>query len=602
MNAVDFEKEQSVSAKEVYKRLFQYLKPHWKIFGLGLLSMTLYGVTDGIVPFLIQKILDDIFGQQNKAMLWWLVGILFAFAIVRGGASFLQQYLSARVGLNIVRDIRNEISSRLLGLSTSFFGRNQSGSLISTMTNDTLLVRTALTDAIASLLRDSIRVVSLAAAAIYLDPMLGLIALIGFPLGIIPVIKFGKRVRRLSRIGQEQFGGLTAVLHEIIQGHKVVQSFGMEKFEQERFARENSEATETLLKAQRYGAMTSPINEIIASLATAGVIVYGGLSVMNGVRTQGQFIAFLAALFLMYDPLKRLGRINTMIQAGVAASQRVFHILDTNPEITDSPNATDIAITQPRIEYRDVWFRYNESWALRGVSFEIRAGETIALVGMSGGGKSTIVNLLPRFYDPLRGEILISGQNIRNVTLRSLRQSISIVSQHTFLFNTTVLNNIRYGRSDATFEEVVWAAKAAHAHEFITRLPDGYDTPIGEQGLSLSGGERARIAIARAILKNSPILILDEATAALDSESEKLVQDALDRVMDGRTTLVIAHRLATVMKASKIVVVTRGQIAESGTHEELLKLGGEYSKLYRIQFRAQSEESESEPESLAVGA
>jgi subfamily B ATP-binding cassette protein MsbA len=589
----------------VYRRLLGYLRPYRGRFLLALGAMSLYGATDGAVPYILKRVLDDIFGSRNEAMLWNLVYLILTFAVIRGLFGFLERYLIASVGLNIVRDLRNEISAHLLSLSPAFYSRHTSGSLVSRMTNDTLLVRSALTDAVGSILRDSIRIAALLAMALYLDPVLGAIAFVGFPIGIYPVMRFGKKVRRLSRHGQDRFGGLTGLLQEMIVGHRVVQAFSREDHEYRRFREENEHIRATYQKAEKYGAFAGPTNEALASLAIAAVILYGGFSVISGVRTQGDFIAFITSMFLLYEPLKKLGRVNTITQTGVSAAERIFELLDTPSDIRNRPNARQLTTTLPAIEYRGVTFRYPSSlaggedkngaerngslenpYALQDFSLSIEPGETIALVGMSGGGKSTVVNLLPRFYDPTQGEIRIDGGDIREYTLASLRESISIVNQHTFLFNQTVHYNIAYGNIDATAEQVRAAAKAAHADVFIEQMPDGYDTIIGEQGLRLSGGERARIAIARALLKNAPILILDEATASLDSESEHLVQQAIDTLMKNKTTLVIAHRLSTVRKASRIAVMKTGRLVELGSHQELLARNGEYSKLHRLQFQA----------------
>jgi subfamily B ATP-binding cassette protein MsbA len=458
-----------------------------------------------------------------------------------------------------------------------------------------LLVKTALTDSSIGLVKEVVRIVALLGTALWLDPALASISFIVFPLCIIPIIKFGRRVKKLSRTAQDLFGGLTAILHEMIVGHKVVQAFTMENHENQRFRKENRAATRNFEKAAKYDALGGPTNEVLASLAIAGIILYGGHSVISGVRTQGDFIAFITAMFLLYEPLKRLGRLNNSIQTGFAAAERIFEVIDETPDIVDCENAIELDAARPRIEFKDVWFSYDPlrsdktEFALKDVSLKIEPGQTIALVGMSGGGKSTLVNLLPRFYDPTKGSVSINGIDIKQLSLASLRKNIAIVSQHTFLFNDSVAHNIGYGRFQATRDEVIAAAKAANAHDFIIKLPNGYDTFVGEQGLSLSGGERARIAIARALLKNAPILILDEATASLDSESEELVQIAIDRLMNGRTVLVIAHRLATVRGADKILALSNGRIVESGNHQQLLASDGEYAKLYRIQFGAKSE-------------
>ena len=587
------------STREVYTRLLGYLRPYKVRFGWSLGAMVVYGLTDGAIPFLLKRILDDVFGSHNAQMLWLLLVVIVAFSILRGLVGFLQRYLVATVGLGIVRDIRNSICHKLLQLSPIFFDRNSSGSLLSRVTNDTLLVRTALTEAAAAILRDSIRVVVLLVAAFCLDPLLAVISFIGLPLGLYPVYRFGKKIRRLSKMGQEHFGGLTSLLQETIIGHRVVQSFGREKYEQQRFEVENERFTDAFRRAEKYGALSGPTNEIIGSFAIAAVICYGGLSVLSGVRTQGDFIAFITALFLLYEPVKKLSRVHAHVQTGVAAAERIFEVLDTEVEIKDRDGAQELKVDRPAIEYQNVWFSYDDEktdskgetvWALRDISIKIKPSQTFALVGMSGGGKSTLVNLLPRYYDVSDGAIRIDGLDIRDATLSSLRSSISVVGQHTFLFNDTVYNNIAYGGSKNDEESVYQAAKAANAHDFISSLPQGYETIVGEQGMLLSGGQRARLAIARALLKNAPILILDEATASLDSESEGLVQEAIDHLMRGRTVLVIAHRLATIQRADAIAVIINGRLEELGTHSELLARSGGYAKLYNMQRRREENE------------
>ncbi len=574
------------SNKVLVKRLFSYLRPHKAKFLIAVGAMAVYGMTDGVIPFLLKNILDKIFGEQDQSMLYLIPGLLVGFAILRAGFGFAQQYLAASVGLSIVQDIRNDINKKLLDLSPSFYNASRAGNLISRMTNDTLLVRTALTDASAALLRDSIRIVALVFAAVWLDPVLGTAALFVFPLAIYPIIRFGKKVRKHSRVGQDQFGGLTSNLGETIAGYKVIQSFNLQEMIQKRFLQENSVLTKTLKKAERYGALSSPTNEVLSSLAIAAIIIYGGSTVIDGTRTQGQFIAFLVALFLMYDPAKKLGKINNTIQTGFSAAERIFELLDEPVDIVEAEDAKDLVLEKSSIEFQNLSFKYSADGenVLEDITLSVPEGGTLALVGPSGGGKSTLVSMLPRYYDPTSGKVLISGQDLKNVSLKSLRDTVSVVDQHTFLFNDTVAANIGFGDSNAGIEQIKEAARAANALGFIEDLPEGFDTVIGEQGLRLSGGQRARLAIARALIKNSPILVLDEATAALDSESEKFVQEAIENLMQGRTVVVIAHRLATVRSADQIAVIEKGRVVELGSHQELLSKKGIYTKLHDMQF------------------
>jgi len=582
--------------RRTYRRLLVYLRPYRTRMSVAIASMMLFGALDGAIPLLLQRIFNDIFQDHNRRMLWVLVGFIVGLALLRAPFGFLHRYLSASVGLRVVRDLRNDVHRHLLTLSESFFARRSSGELLSGVAADTLFVRNALVEASVTVVRGGFRVIALVAAAFYLDPPLALVSLVGLPLSLFPLWRFGKKVRRYSRTGQEQTGWLTALLQESILGHRVVQAFGREAHEQRRFEVENTRLTRTWEKAETYASLAFPTTEVCASAAIALVVIYGGLSVITGARQQGDFLAFITGMFLLYDPLKSLGRVHGTIQMGVAAGERLFDLLDAAPDIVDRPGAVDFGddpATRSRVEYRNVTFRYpaapgascdEEPFALAGVSLTVEPGRTLALVGMSGGGKTTLVHLLPRFFDPTAGTVLVGGVDLRDYRVASLRAAVALVGQSAFLFNDTVRANIRYGRLEASDAEVEDAARSANAHEFILGLPQGYDTQIGEQGLRLSGGERARIAIARALLKNAPILILDEATAALDNTSERLVQAAIERLMQGRTTLVIAHRLSTIRRADAIAVIEHGRVVEQGTHEELIARGGAYERLHRIQF------------------
>lgn len=576
----------------IYRRLLGYLAPYKTEFFLAITCMVVFGATDGAVPFLVKHVLDGVFAQQNTHLLVLLPIALLLFAVVRGISDFAQQFLMSRIGLQIVRDIRNEVHRHLLKLSNDFYVFRSTADLVSRVTSDVLLVRTLLTDAVASILRDSIRVVALLVAAIYLDPTLALIAAVVFPIGIYPVYRFGKRMRRLSRVGQEATGALSAVLQESALGNRVVKIFGREAHEQARFVAENERLTNTFIKAERVRALTGPVNEVLATVVICGVILYGGYSVIQNLRTQGDFIAFLLAVFLLYDPFKKLTRISSVVHQGMAGADRLFEILDAPPSITDPIRPVALPASN-RIEFKQVSFAYrteedgqaSDTSALLDINLVIEEGSKVALVGFSGAGKSTLVDLIARFIDPQRGVVMIGGVDISELRIAELRSRIAMVTQHTFLFHDTVFNNIAYGLHSATQEQVEAAARAAYAYDFIKQLPEGFASVIGESGFTLSGGERQRLAIARAILKNAPILILDEATASLDAQAEREVQSALEALERGRTTIVIAHRLSTIRNADCIIVLRNGRIVETGTHEELLEQRGEFAKLYALQFQ-----------------
>jgi subfamily B ATP-binding cassette protein MsbA len=419
----------------------------------------------------------------------------------------------------------------------------------------------------------------------YRDWKLAVIAMFIFPLAIYPIAKFGSRLRHFATRTQVTMGSLTTLLQETISGTRIVKAFGMEEYENKRFAGENERLFKLNLKSISIIGLSSPFMEFLGGLGIAAIVFYGGYQVINGNSTPGTFFSFLAALIMLYEPVKRLTNVNNTIQQGIAAANRVFDILDTVPDIRNADRAMTLPKISSHIAVQDVTFSYEQTPVLKHVNLKIRAGEIIAFVGMSGGGKTTLVNLIPRFYDVNEGRILIDGQDIRDVTIESLRGQIGIVTQQTILFNDTVRNNIAYGDINKSESEIIGAAKAANAHDFIINMPNGYDTVIGEQGMKLSGGERQRISIARALLKDAPILILDEATSSLDTEAEIEVQDALETLMQGRTTLIIAHRLSTIRNADRIIVLVNGVIVEEGTHEALLERKGEYFKLYQMQFK-----------------
>jgi subfamily B ATP-binding cassette protein MsbA len=573
-----------------YVRLISYLKPYvWPYFVLAMLCMVAFGATDGVLPFLVQRVIDDVFTRKDQTALAYLPAVIVGIFAFRGLMNFGQSYFNDYVGLRIVNDVRNSLNRHFQTLSVSFFYRHPTGTLLTRVNSDVHLLRFAITDALASFMKDAVSLTALVVVAFMKDWVLASMAFVVFPASVLPVMRLSRKIKRFTRRGQIRTGTLTALLQESIQGNRIVKAFGMEKYEDQRFQQENWRLFKQSLRASRIKAIVAPSMEMFASIGIGGVVWYGGWSVINGGRTQGEFMAFMAAMFLMYGPFKGLARTYTAVHQGLAGAERVFEILDEAPEIFDKPGAQVARPFSQSIQLDKVSFAYKDTPVLKNVDLTIEAGQMVALVGMSGVGKSTLVDLIPRFYDVRAGRVVVDGVDVRDLTVSSLRAQIGIVTQHTFLFNDTIRNNIAYGEPERRMEDIIAAAKAANADEFIAALPNGYDSMIGEMGMQLSGGQRQRLAIARALLKNAPILILDEATSALDAESERLVQDALERLMSTRTTIVIAHRLSTIRKADRILVIADGAVAEEGTHEELLRKNGEYSRLYSIQALEASE-------------
>jgi subfamily B ATP-binding cassette protein MsbA len=520
---------------------------------------------------------------QGLSALGWAVVLVLLVALLRGAFGFGGGYLMDWVGQRVITDLRNEITQHMQRLDLAFFNKQRAGQLVSRVTADVTLVRNAVTDAVKSLFQDFTTLAGLCVVAIRMDWVLAALGLLLFPVAALPIRVFSTQLRTTSRRQQEATGRLNAMLHENIQGNRVVKAFGQEALEAERLQAQDERIFHLFMRSSRIRSL--PITEWLAGFAIAGIVWYGGSSVIAGTRMPEDFLGFLIALLLLYEPFKKLVRTNYTIQQGVAGAERAFSLLDEEPAIVDRPGAYDIPPIRRELAFEHVEFAYEPGRAvLSDIDLRIPVGHAIALVGMSGGGKSTLADLIPRLYDPTRGRITIDGVDLRDITLASLRRQIAVVTQFTFLFNDTVRTNIAFGDPTRSLEEIVAAAQAANAHDFIAALPQGYDTGIGDLGVRLSGGQRQRLAIARALLKNAPILILDEATSALDTESEGLVQEALDRLMANRTSLVVAHRLSTIRHADLIVVVSNGRIVERGTHEELLARDGEYRKLYELQF------------------
>jgi subfamily B ATP-binding cassette protein MsbA len=571
---------------DIYTRLLQYLKPYrMRLVGAGFFML----LTSGLIAsqtYLIKPILDKVLIGKNLELARLLPPALILVTLVKGLTWYVRDYFMGYVGQRIVNDIRDELYAHIQSLSFSFFTRTPTGVIISRIVNDVNMVQGAMTKAPASLVQGVMTMVTLIGYIFFLNWKLATFSVIVLPFAGIAFSRFGRRFRKTSTTMQEQIGLLTTHLHETITGIRIVKAFGMEDYEIKRFKKSNRDLFNSYMRIIKTTALSHPVMETLSMVGVALVITYAIYAVIAwNTLTVGEFFSFLGALIFFYRPLKDLNGINVVIQDGVAAARRIFDVLDTEPEIRDLPSAAIIPRGFRTIELRNVSFRYDEDLVLRDLSLTVHTGQTIAIVGKSGGGKTTLVNLFPRFYDVTGGAILIDGVDIRDATLGSLRANMAIVTQQTILFNDTVRNNIAYGHSEKTYDDIIRASRAAHAEEFIQSLPQGYDTVIGESGIKLSGGQRQRIAIARALLKDAPILILDEATSSLDTESEQEVQVALDELMKGRTSFVIAHRLSTIMNADRIIVLKDGRIVEEGRHSELLSLGGEYKNLYDRQFR-----------------
>jgi len=567
-----------------YRRLLELVKPHWHRLAIAMVCMVGVALSTAALPYLVQPVLDDIFIQKKAEMLKFLSMAVFLVFSVKALTEWGQTYLMSYVGQSVVAQLRQQLYDHLQELPLSFFDRMPTGLLMSRVTNDVNLIQGAVSNAITGLLKDPLTLFGLVAVMFTRDWQLSLISMVVLPFAFFPVVKFGRMLRRISTKSQESMGDISVILHETISGNRIVKAFGMEEYEKERFNRENLRYFRYLMKSVMVRALSSPLMEFLGGIAIVFVILYGGYRVIQGVSTPGEFFSFLGALLLLYEPIKRLSRIHNVVQEGIAAATRIYDILDTPPVIQDKLDAIQLPPMRRELELHNVQFRYDNEPVLKDINLKVSAGEVVAIVGVSGAGKSTLVDLIPRFYEVSDGAILIDSKDIRDATMDSLRGQIGIVTQQTILFNDTVRNNIAYGDINKNDEEIIAAAKAANAYGFIMKLDQGFDTLIGEQGARLSGGERQRLCIARALLKNAPILILDEATSSLDSEAEMEVQRALENLMAGRTTLVIAHRLSTIKNADRIVVISNGRIVEQGRHDELMECDGEYCRLYDMQF------------------
>jgi ATP-binding cassette, subfamily B, bacterial MsbA len=567
------------------RRLFQYSLPYRSRLAWAIVGMIVYALGAAGLAYLIKPIFDNLLPKQEQVALiaWAVVGVY----LLKGMGSYASSYLMADVGQRVVMDLRNDLYRHILGQSAGFFAHGATGRLLSRISNDVSQVQQAVSETAGDLARETLTLVGFASLMFWIDARLALVCMTGAPPVIYLLVRLGQRVRRTTRRSQEALEQLSHMGAETFTGHRIVKAFGTEQLEGDRFARAAYHLFRTNMKVTAAMATLPPSMELLGGIGMAAALWYGVNQISTARLTQGQFVAFFTAVFMMYGPAKKLSRVNANLQQAIAASERIFEMMDTHTEVLEPPGATVLPPFQRAIEFRDVAFGYEDtsSRILRGVSFTVRAGQMVAVVGRSGAGKTTLVNLLPRFYDVSGGAIVIDGIDIRSVTLASLRGQIGIVTQDTVLFDDTVANNIAYGSPAAAPEAIEGAARAANAHEFVITLPQGYQTMIGERGQRLSGGQRQRLAIARALLKNAPILVLDEATSALDAEAELLVQEALMNLLLNRTSFVIAHRLSTIKRADAIIVLERGRVVEIGRHDELLaREDGTYATLYQLQL------------------
>ena len=570
---------------ETFKRLLKLARPYSVRFALAILCMIIAGGLQSSLALVSKPAIDEIFVSKNIAGLKWIPFAIVGIFLLKGLCTYAQNILMSFIGMRIVTDLRNKLYDQIQKQSLAFFTQHPTGILMSRIMNDVMAIQSASSEAVTSIIKDTFALLALVCVIFYTDWQLAIIAMIVFPVTIYPISRFGKKMRSVATSTQITMGTLSSLLQETISGTRIVKAFCMEKYESNRFAEENERLFKLTMKAVSVNAISHPLMEFLGGLGIAAVIFYGGYNVVKGTSTPGTFFSFLAAVLMLYEPVKRLANVNNTINQGIAGAERVFSIIDLVPDIKDKDDAIMLPPVSRGIDIENITFSYEQTPVLKNITLSIKAGEVIAFVGMSGGGKTSLVNLIPRFYDVTGGRILIDGYDIRDVTIQSLRGQMAIVTQQTILFNDTVRNNIAYGDIDRTEDEIVSAAKAANAHDFIMKLPNGYDSNIGELGTKLSGGEKQRMSIARALLKNAPILILDEATSSLDTEAEIEVQDALDNLMKGRTTLVIAHRLSTIRNADRIIALVNGQILEEGNHEILMEKKGEYFRLYNLQFK-----------------
>ncbi len=589
-----------------YLKLLKFIKPHMGLFGLASVFMVLSALFDGIsigmivpltdkvltnqkiivpakLPVFLSRLVDRINDIPSLQMLNYMAIAVLALFVVKGIVGFLQSYFMSAIGQRVVRDIRAQLYAKLQWLSLDYFIKRRGGELISRVTNDVRLVENAVSYGSTDLVYQSMLVILFTFLIFFIHWRMAFTAVVLMPLISLPIVKVGRALRKISHRSQEAMADINSLLYETIIGTRIVKAFNMEQYEIAKFNRINHGYYKLSMKSIKRMLLLGPFTEILGSIAGVFVLFWGGREVIEGRLSFGVLGLFLGSLFSLIRPFKKLSQVNSINQQAVAASTRIYEVLDTPVSVVDKPLAKPLGLLRDSVLFEDVWFGYGHTHVLKGINLEVKKGEVLAIVGPSGAGKTTFVDLIPRFYDPQKGGIFIDAVDVRDVSLKSLRQQIGIVTQETILFNDTIRANIAYGRPDASLKQVEHAAMQAYAHEYIQHMPLKYDTFIGDRGTKLSGGERQRIAIARALLKNPPILILDEATSQLDTESERLVQEALNRLIEGRTVFVIAHRLSTIRHAHRIIVISEGKIAEEGSHEHLLAKDGLYRRLYQNQ-------------------
>ncbi|MDQ6980501.1 MAG: lipid A export permease/ATP-binding protein MsbA [Ghiorsea sp.] len=570
----------------MYRRLLQFLVPYKGKLIIAIICMIILAACTAALAWAFKPMLDEVLSGKNMTYIYLMpLGIIILY-LIKGIAFYGQATLMAFIGQRIIFDIRNMIYNQLTAQSLSFFTHRKTGELLGRITYDITLLQGAVSTTVTSLMRDVMSIIFLLAVIFNSDWILALLSLIVFPIMVYPIVHFGQKMRQASYDGQVSMGKMSSLIEETVGGIRVVKAFGMEKYERSRFKAITEDFMTHQIKAMKVQALSFPIMEFVAGLGIAGILLYGGIRVAEGEATAGDLMSFIVSLLLLYDPVRRLSRANNEIQQGLSAAERIFEILDAPIDVQDPKKAEVIKPFAKAIDFKDVCLTYPgvSKPVLSNINLSIKSGEVVALVGRSGAGKTTLANMVLRFMDPSSGSIHIDGHDLRTFNQTDLRSQMSLVTQEIVLFNDTVLNNIAYGHESIDREKVIAIAKIANAHEFIEKLENGYDTLVGERGVILSGGQRQRLSLARALLKNAPILVLDEATSSLDTESERLVQQAIDKLMQDRTVLVIAHRLSTIRNADKIVVLDAGEIVQVGSHDTLLKQGGIYAELYQLQF------------------